>query len=56
MKAIVDHLKLSLDDLLDVKIGTIQNTDFLDKHHDFAGLTQLYQLNNIAHDLINDFF
>ncbi len=56
MKVIVDHLKLTLDDLLDVKIGTIQNTDFLDKHHDFDGVTELYQLNYQAYELINDIF
>jgi len=56
MKAIVDNLKLTLDALLEIKIGMSKNTELLDLHKDFSEVNKLYQMNSEVYGVINDIF
>jgi hypothetical protein len=55
MKAIIDQMKLTLDDLLEVRIGMQKHEDQFDAR-DFCGNNLLYQLYNEVHELVNDIF
>jgi len=55
MKAIIDQLKLTLDDLLEVRIGMQKNEDEFDAR-DFCANNRLHQVFNEVHEVINNIF
>lgn len=56
MKTIIEDFKNDINSLLEVKIDMGKNVDYLDNHHDFSGVTQLYQTHRDAYEVINDIF
>ncbi len=55
MKTIIDQLKLTLDDLLEVRIGMQKHEQEFDTR-DFCANNRLYQLYNEVHEVLNDIF